>query len=87
MTLTSHLIIITFHVANIVTRTATLRLNNGYIYNLPKLHNCFVHILKMALNYNIVTLAIIVFKLWKHACHKRLCCFQVQVPLTVDINL
>jgi hypothetical protein len=58
MTLTSHLMIITFHVTNQVTRTVALLLNNGHIYNLHNLHNfVFIHILKMALNYNIVTLA------------------------------
>lgn len=40
-TLTSHLMIITFHFANLVTQTVTLHLNNGYIYNLHNFHNFF----------------------------------------------
>jgi len=86
MTLTSHLMIIAFHAANLVTRAVTLPLNNGYIYNFPNLRTFFVHILKMALNYNIVILANIFFKLGKHACDKSVCCFQVQVLLAVDIS-
>jgi hypothetical protein len=47
----------------------------------------FDAILKMALNYNIVTLDSIFSKLSKHAFDKSICCLQVRVLLTVDLNL